>query len=271
MCRAGADPHNVNERFGMDDLVVLALLGVVALVGAAGAYLEHRRRGRKRQDLARLLERDRRMTITATPCGLDEQTLAVGYEVCPAGDRKRGVRYGVSGPTRVELSGTPQDVECAAFQWFWEVRTRTRSATGQRHTRHEEMRTTVGAIAMPTTVLRRILIRPESPLGRTGLTRGGIQVESDEFNRRFRVESNDRELAVQLLDPGVQRLLLEAFTGRSIELRGTTLLLEGTPTHRDDSLTGVIGELPAVRQDVRRLLAAVPPQFWRAAQSALPD
>lgn len=253
------------------DGIVVALLIVVALFGAGGAYLEHRRRGRKRQDLARLLHRDPRLTLTVTPCGLDAQALAVGYEVCPAGDRNRGVRYGVSGPTRVELNGEPRDVDCAAFQWFWEVRTRTKSATGQRQTRHEEQRTTVGAITLPVTVLRRILIKPESALGRTGLTRGGIQVESDEFNRRFRIESNDRELAVQLLDAGMQRLLLEAFPGRSIEVRGNAVLIEGSPTHRDDSLTGVVGELPAVRQDVRRLLAAIPPQFWRAAGAALPD
>lgn len=247
----------------MDGFGLLVVLVLLAVAGGSAVY-EHLRRQRKHRDLQRLLERDPRLQVTVTPCGLDREALAVGYEACPRGDRNRGVRYGVSGLTTIEVAGQQVEVECAAFQWFWEVAS-TERRHGVRRTRYQELRQTVAAVQLPVDIWRRILITPESALGRTGLTRGGLQVESDAFNRRFRIASADRSLAVQLLDARMQQLLLEAFTGRTIELRGTTMLLAGKPTHRDDSLTGVVGELPAVRQDVRRLLLAVPAQFWRAA------
>jgi len=100
--------------------------------------------------------------------------------------------------------------------------------------------------------------------GRVGLSRRDHQLESSEFNRRFRVRCADRMLTVHLLDARMQELLTTAFDRRSVELTGDVLLLAGRPSHRDPSLHGVIGELPAVRQDAVRLLAAVPAQFWRA-------
>lgn len=257
----------------MPEAVQLALLAAMVLVAGSAAVYGYVRRQRMHKDLHRLLTRDRRLMVTATPCGLGAEDLAGGYDACPRGDRKRGVRYGVSSETTVELLGQPMTLDCAAFQWFYEVEHTTRnsrgwgtwgSSHGSRRKRYEERQVTVAAIQLPVDVWRRILITPESALGRTGLTRGGLQVESDAFNRRFRVESHDRGLAVQLLDASMQELLLEAFTGRSVELRGTTMLLVGDPTHRDESLTGVIGDLPAVRQDVRRLLCEVPAQFWRS-------
>lgn len=248
------------------DTIGLAVVAAVLLVVAGAWFSEYRRRARRHRDLLRLLERDRRLMVTVTPCGLAAGELATGYEACPRGDRNFGVRYGVEGPTSLEVDGAELTVDCAAFQWFWEVRRQTRTR-GQRGTQHHEMTQTVAAIELPVDLWRRILIRPESMIGRTGMTRGGIQVESDAFNRSFRVEANDRNLAVQLLDASLQQLLVQSFRGRTIELRGRVLLVAGTPDHRDDSLTGIVGELPAVRQDVRRLLAAVPAQFWRAAHT----
>lgn len=248
------------------DTTGLAVVAAVLLV-LGGAWLtERQRRTRKHRDLQRLLHRDQRMMLTVTPCGLHAGELASGYDACPRGDRRFGVRYGVTAPTSLEVDGSEVTVDCAAFQWYWEVRRQTRTG-GHGGTQLHELTRTVAAIGLPVDLWRRILIRPESMLGRTGMTRGGIQVESDAFNRSFRVEANDRNQAVQLLDASLQQLLVASFTGRTIELRGRVLLLAGSPDHRDDSLTGVVGELPAVRQDVRRLLAAVPAQFWRASRT----
>ena len=249
------------------DATGLTVVAVLLVVAAGAWFYEHQRQARKRRDLQRLLERDPRLMVTVTPCGLHAGDLATGYDACPRGDRNYGVRFGVDGPTTLEVDGVELTVDCAAFQWFWEVRRQTRT-NGQRRTRYEKMTQTVAAIGLPVDLWRRILIRPESVMGRTGMTRGGIQVESDAFNRSFRVEANDRNLAVQLLDASLQQLLVQSFRGRTIELRGRALLLVGTPDHRDDSLTGVVGELPAVRQDIRRLLAEVPAQFWRAARTS---
>jgi hypothetical protein len=122
----------------------------------------------------------------------------------------------------------------------------------------------VALVRLPTPVQQHVLLRPETVLGRVGLGRGGHQLESSEFNRRFRVECGDRTLTLHLLDARMQELLAVHYPGRSVEFRGDLLALVGRPTHRDTSLEGTIGELPAVRQDAARLLAAVPPSFWRA-------
>src|SRR5690606_14705899 len=93
---------------------------------------------------------------------------------------------------------------------------------------------------------------------------GDQQLESEEFNRRFRVEGSDERLTLRFLDAAMQHRLLTRAVGRSIHLQGDLLVLGGSPDHRDGSLPGVIGELPATLQDLTGLLRAVPSQLWRS-------
>ena len=241
-----------------------ALIATVALLLVLGRwYYDHERERRKARALQRLLDRDPRLRPTVMPCGLGRDDFAGGFTSTPRGDRGYGVRYGVDGPLPVRIAGRDRDVECAAFQWWSEERIRTTGKNVAR-TKYVEHRTMVAVIRLPTTLPTRIRIGPESLLGKVGVTRGGEQLESAEFNRRFRVEGGDRTLTVQLLDADLQHLLLEGFRGRTVELRGDLLLLGGDPAHRDASLTGAVGALPAVRQDMQRLVSGVPSQFWRA-------
>jgi hypothetical protein len=240
--------------------VGILVLGV--LVVAAVAYANHRKKVRKRESLQRLLDRDPGLRLTSTPCGLEEAALP-SFAGIQRGDRRRGVRYAIEGPLPMQAGGEPVSLDCAAFQWWWEERRTSHSEHGPR-TSYVERRTTVAVVRLPVPVRDHLVLRPESVLGRVGLTRGGHQVESSEFNRRFRVECQDRTLSLHLLDAGMQELLLTAFAGRCIELRGDLLVLVGRPDHRDTSLEGVVGELPAVRQDAARLVGAIPPPFWRA-------
>jgi hypothetical protein len=251
----------------VDASFVIALV-VVGLVGAAVLYGSHLKRQRKRQALQRLLAREPSLVVTAAPCGLGADTLPHRLAGLPAGARRCGVRWGVTGPLPVTLSGTAQTAECAAFQWWWEERTTQRTQHGTRTT-YVEKRTTAALLRLPVHVPDAIVLRPESVLGRVGITRGGHQLESSEFNRRFRVECRDRTLTLHLLDANLQQLLTAHFPGRTRERRGDLLALVGTPDHRDPTLEGVIGELPAVRQDLARVAAAIPPPFWRAL--AVPD
>jgi hypothetical protein len=240
--------------------VVVLVLAVLAVAGVV--YANHRRTERKRQSLARLVARDG-LRATTTPCGLDAAALR-GIAGLPRGDRRHGVRWGVEGPLRCRLAGAEQDLHAGAFQWFWEER-RTQQTQNGTQTTYQERSTTAVLVDLPCRVPHRIVLRPESVLGRVGLTRGGHQLESSEFNRRFRVECADRTWTIHLLDPGMQELLTTAFAGRTLDLHGQRLALVGRPDHRDPTLEGVVGELPAVRQDVARLLGAIPPAFWRAA------
>ncbi len=242
------------------DLVPFLLVGLLAIGGLVATHL-HRRR--KHEAFNRLVSRDPALTPTAAPLGWDRHRLSATCASLPEGDRHYGLEYGVEGPVRATTAGEDVQLDCAAFRWRWEQRRQNR----QHGHRYQTHRTTVAMVRLPVFAPTPVRIRPESVLGRLGVTRGGRQLESSEFNRSFRVESGDDWLAVMLLDADLQATLLEAYRGRSIELVGDLLLLEGEPSHRDGSLPGAIGALPAVRQDIARLVAAVPAQVWRQLRS----
>ena len=249
--------------FGTDLTVALIVLGVIA-AGGYGIY-EYLRKRRKREDLQKLVARDPRLSRTVIPCGMRPDQLAWWCRALQTGDRNYGTEYGVEGPLGVDLGpGLPDELNVAAFRWWWETESRKRNRRSGTMTRtYSKSYFPVALVKLPLHLPRRVLIRPESTLGRVGLARGGRQVESAEFNRRFRVESNDEQLVLYLLDANFQQLLVENFEGRTIELFGELLLVGGSPDHRDDSLTGVIGDLPAMRQDAHRILREIPAAFWR--------
>jgi hypothetical protein len=238
------------------ELLPFLLVGLLAIGGLVYTHLQRRR---KEEAFGRLIARDPTLTPTASPLGWDRHHLSATCTSLPEGDRRFGLDYGVEGPVRTTMAGEELHLECAAFRWWWEQRRQN----GKHGHRYETRRTTVALVRLPVFAPTPVRIRPESVLGRLGITRGGRQLESSEFNRAFRVETSDDRFAVLLLDADLQATLLEAYRGRSIELVGDLLLLEGEPAHRDDSLPGAIGQLPAVRQDIGRLVAAVPAQVWR--------
>ncbi|MFA9429129.1 hypothetical protein [Egicoccus sp. AB-alg2] len=243
--------------------MVLIVLAVIAIGGLAW-YVQHVQRRRLEESMAQLLAREPGLAPTTTPLGLPAKQLAATFTGCKRGDRKHGVRYGVQGPLPVTLHGEPAELACAAFEWWWEERRENRDANGNTTTTYVTRRTMVTVTRLPAPVPDHVRIGPESVFGRLGLSRRDHQLESDAFNRRFRVVADDRMLTVQLLDARLQELLLAEFQGRTIELLGDLLVVSGDPSHRDTSLTGCVGQLPAVRQDTARVLGAVPAQFWRA-------
>lgn len=251
----------------------LLLLAIGLAIGGTALYRYLRLR-RKREDLSKLVARDPRLERTVIPCGLRPDQLAWWCRGLPKGDRRYGLDFGVEGPLRTDLGvGFPEETNVAAFRWWWEVKSRNRNRNGRTTTSYSKRYLPTALVRLPVTLDQRVLIGPESVLGRVGLTRGGQQLESSEFNRSFRVEARDEELSLYLLDAGFQQLLVEDFKGRTIELFGELLLVAGEPDHRDASLTGVIGELPAMRQDAHRILHAIPAAFWRrvgAGSSASP-
>ncbi len=259
-------PIGVLSTDGGGFVLFLVVAGVLLGVGGALQYL-HRRR--LREALDRLVHRDPRLQRTVIPCGLRPDELAWWCRGLPDGDRNNGTEHGVEGPMQVELATElPDEVTVAAFRWWWEERRRRRNQQGMRRTTYVTRRMPAALIKLPVHVPHRVLITPESTLGRAGLTRGGHQLESSEFNRRFRVEARQDDVAVYLLDAGLQQLLLEAYQGRTIEIFGELMLLGGRPDHHDESLGRVIGELPAMRQDAHRLLQAIPAAYWRHVQAA---
>jgi hypothetical protein len=248
----------VGEAFGPG--LVVGLLVVAAVVVGV---LTWRHAQRTRADLARLAERDG-LAPTQAPLGFAPRDLAGRFVATPRGDRRYGLEHALAGPLTVRLAGEDRTVDCAAFRWWSEQRRTTNDAQGRTSTSYDQEHESVAIVRLPVDVPDRLVVRPESVFGQVGLTRGGQQLESAEFNRRFRVEGGDRRLVVQLLDAGLQHELLDTFRGRSIELTGRTLVLGGKASGREPGLAGFVGELPVLRDDARRLLDAVPAAFWRA-------
>ena len=243
--------------------VLLFVLVGLALVGAT-LYVGHERNKRLRAALASLTERHPDWRLTAWPCGLSPDLLASRTAATPRGDRRYGLRHGIEGPLRVTLAGHEVTCDASLFQWTYEERQYNRNEQGTTSTRYRTRTELVALCRLPVVVPGAIRIGPESVLGRIGLTRGGQQLESSEFNRRFRVEGRDPALTVQLLDPALQQELLADYQGRSIHLDDDLLVLGGEPTHRDSSLMDPISALPAMRQDLERLVRHLPAQFVRA-------
>lgn len=254
------DPVGV-FRLAASPALILAL-GIVLIVGTF--VYQYRRKRQKQESLTRLLQRAPSWQRTNQPCGISARALAGRSAATPRGDRRYGVRYGIGGPLTLAIGGRDTECDASFFQWFSEERHTSRSSNGNTTTSYKQRREVVGMVRLPVTSPSEVRIRSESLFGRIGLTRGGDQVESSEFNRRFRVEGGERAMTVQLLDANLQQVLLERFQGRTIDLASDVLILGGSPDHRDGSLTGVIGEYPAVREDLERLVAQIPPQFWRA-------
>ena len=245
--------------------MVLIILGVL-LVGALVLVVQWQHRRRLEEALAQLLARDPRLSPTATPAGLSAAQLTASFAGCPRGHRRYGVRHGIEGPLAATVQGEPTELSCAAFEWWWEERRQNRDSNGNTTTSYVTRRTMATVTRLPAPVPDHVRIGPESVLGRLGLSRRDHQLESDTFNRRFRVVADDRLLTVKLLDARLQELLLAEYQGRTVELLGDLLVVTGDPRHRDATLAGRIGQLPAVRDDTARLLAGMPAQFWRALE-----
>lgn len=245
-------------------VAALPFLGIIAL-GVGVIWWQVRRRRIMREGLQRLAERDG-LRLTTRPGGLDAAQLAGHVAATPRGDRRRGVRHGVEGPAEVTLDGVATRIELACFEWWYEARVQTDKSIS-----YQERTTTVALARLPLAVPGRLVVRPEGILGRVGLARSDQQLESEEFNRRFHVDGSDPQLTVGFLDAAMQHRLLSTAVGRTIHLEGDLLVLGGRPDHRDGSLPGVIGELPAVAQDLVGLVRAVPAQVWRAARAAPDD
>lgn len=249
---------NAAVVFGFSSEALVLAVAVGIGVAVAVANRRRRRKERKNEDFYALALRDG-LRPTVVPCSLTPDDLASRFAVTPRGDRRYGLEYGLTGPLEVTLAGARYTLECAMFRWWWEVP--RRRGESQHVDRRQEA---VVVVRLPVHVPSRLLVRPESVLGRLGLRQDDQQLESSEFNRRFRVEARNRTLAVHLLDARLQAMLARDFDGRSLEIADDLLLVAGPPIAGDPALAGFIGDLAGLRSDMQRFLETVPGAFWRA-------
>lgn len=252
----------------MFDLTAGLIVMAVVVIAIGGALWHAHRNRMAREALARLCERDGLQT-TIEPCGLPAHTMRGRFHATPSGDRHSGLRFAVHGPARVPLGGgtasEPTALYVGAFEWWYEQKVRQKDRDSYR-----TVRTIVAVARLPVEVPGRITVRPEPLLGRLGLRRRDQQLESEEFNRRFRVQGSDPRLTLRLLDASMQHRMLEHGVGRTLHLERDVLVFGGRPNHADPAFPGVIGQLPAVLQDLTGLLRHMPAGLWRAATPVEP-
>ncbi len=120
---------------------------------------------------------------------------------------------------RVELviSGTHDGVPIRMFD-YWYVVQSGRSRTYHRFT---------CAVATIPAACPRLRLGHENVLTRLGddIGLGDVQLEFDDFNRRFRVKCDDQKFAFSLLDGGMMQWLLDAADFASVEVDGPWILL----------------------------------------------
>lgn len=273
--------------------VPFLLPGLVVLL-LVGGFLWSRHRQQQLERTYRRVCRDQRLTPTDAPLGLSDTWLSQ-FELLPRGDRDCSAVWGMQAPAEVQLDGQAVPVPCAAFEWWWEDRSRDKDGPDTHHRRQ----VLVAAVRLPAPwVMPRTRVEREGVFARFGVGgRGDFQVESEEFNKRYDVRVRDREAAIRLFTPGFQEQMLTRFDGVAFELAGDVALvavgassgltlglglggrrggmgglasLFGRSGDRIGTDVQVIRDLAVLRHQALALLQAMPATWWRAVDGGGP-
>ncbi len=166
------------------------IVGGIALsiVGAVVNYVL----AKKRRELLAQFARSNGWTLT-----LEDDRLAGRWDGTPfdAGDHRQAKNV---------LSGAWRGRPIAAFDYSYQ----THSTDSQGHRTTSTHRFPVCATAMPT-LLPRLQVTRENDLTRLGGALGftDIEMESEDFNRAFRVTCPDRKFASDVLHPRMMEML----------------------------------------------------------------
>ncbi|MDQ6648714.1 MAG: hypothetical protein M3Z02_01110 [Actinomycetota bacterium] len=155
---------------------------------------------------------------------------------------------GTNRRARNVITGTTGGFPVVAFDYSYETES-TDSDGDRSRTTH---RYAVTALVMPG-YLPRLSVTPESALSRVGAALGAadIELESEAFNRRFRVTCPDRKFASDALVPRTMELLL-ARSPLHWRMEGSEILCWEVGSHtpvqileRASTLAAVVGGIPS--------------------------
>jgi hypothetical protein len=215
---------------------VVVLLLVLVLAGAGGWLVWHLEQQRRARYLAFAQERG----WTYTP---RDSTLV---------RRFRGEPFGRGSSRRAShvLRGRYDGREAVVFDYRYV----TRSSDGQQQTTQTH-RFTVCALQLPA-ALPRLELTAENALTRVAGALGfdDVELESEDFNRRYHVTSDDRRLAYDVLHPRAVEQLL-ALPTLNLRLDGADALLweRGTTSLQD---------VPARLAVLSQLVGGIPTYVW---------
>jgi hypothetical protein len=149
------------------------------------------------------------------------------------------------------LTGTYRDRSLVAFDYSYQ----THSTDGQGHQSTTTHRYAVCVLGMPA-YLPTFELTPEGLLGRVGTMLGmqDVELESEDFNRRYRVRCEDPKLAYDLLPARTMEMLL-ARPALHLRLAGAEALCWERGAHTPAQLLARLDTLDA-------LLAGAPSFVW---------
>jgi len=175
--------------------------------------------------------------------GRDDQWTA-RYQGSPFGE-------GDHRKARNVLSGSFRSRPMVAFDYSYE----THSSDGQGRSSTTVHKYAVCGLGLPT-YLPRFELTPEGLLGRVGTMLGmqDVELESEYFNRRYRVRCSDPKLAYDLLPARTMEMLL-ARPALHLRLSGADALCWENGAHSPSQLLARLDTLAA-------LLDAVPQYVW---------
>ena len=150
------------------------------------------------------------------------------------------------------VNGTLQGTPVAAFDFaYW---TEYRDSKGIAHRQYHRFLCAVTDIGPSCPAL---VIEHRGLIGRVAGALGldGIQFESDDFDKAYRVTCDDRRFASALVDPAMMAWLLDAPSPVAFQTAGTHLLAVSTD-RRPDAIPGLFRALVDFRAHIPALVAS---------------
>lgn len=223
----------------MAELAPFALFGVVVAVGALVAYLGWKAAKERREALAALASQRGWQWVARD----DSWTERFGGE--PFGEGSDRKAHNV-------LTGTYEGLPMVAFDYSYE--TYSTDSKGNRQTTVH--RYSVCVLRMPAW-LPTVELTPENLLtrfaGKLGL--GDVELESEDFNRRFRVSASDPKFAYDVLHPRTMEALL-ARPAVGLRIGGEDAVCWEDGTHS-------LVELDQRLETLHALVAGIPSYVWK--------
>ena len=212
------------------EIGIFILLGLLVV---AAAYLSHYFRKKRREELA-LMARQLGLEFSS-----DDPFHTLGY---PFALLTRGDGRGVENV----MWGAWQDIPVRQFDyWYYEESTDSEGRRSRTYRRFSCAVTEIDAACSHLTISRENLFTALAD--RIGLR--DIEFESDEFNGRFNVKSQDRKFANDLVDARMMRYLLAADAAFEFEICGRWLLCF-SKKRRPTELIPLLGTLHGFRSQV---------------------
>ena len=183
---------------------------LVVVVGGALAYFGYRswQQEQKRRELLMTWATNSGFSYT-----VEDDSWCDRWHATPFGDGDHRKAKNV-------VTGTHKDRPFAAFDYSYQTHS-SNGKGGQTTTTHHYV---VTSFQLPT-FLPQLQVTPENLLTRFGNALGldDIELESEEFNRKFRVHARDRKFACDVLSPRTMQMLLSR-PALSWRIDGTDIL-----------------------------------------------